>query len=289
MKKYIKEAFNSNILRGIEKGLSTEHREGRAKAAARKNNRLERAKRFHVDGEDVDTNDLFHTWPEDKGKNNEYSHNQTISSIEYDYKSEINNLMPNIKEIFSRSTLNFVDWDKVSDDDFISLEPADVRKYGRDNYYGTHILFWIDDKDRLAAVSTGKFIIWARNNYRWRERDKFSDLMTDKYMKTVFVLNTQNNNTANKRAIERRTNRYGRLENTEEQNRIIAANNIERYKSIIAKNNISKFDDTDRVVKVALKLTTKFFIDTDNITPDNALSVQQRVVKVNKLIENILS
>jgi len=270
---YINEAFKSDILRSIDKSNKEKNERIRRAADDARNARVQRANKFHYDGEDGLDNQSAHEylWGMDsrfKGKGDRDAYMRTTDDISRMYKRDLEKIKPNIKLLFNKYGANDIKWSEVTDNDFISLTPAAARKYTRDNYRDKFILFWIDKENGLYAITNGKVVAWTIKELDdWKHGSKVSDIASYGDALKVYVLRINgDNDPINGRVKQhgaRELNRRDSIENTPQQNARIAAQNVERYKRIIAENNLTKFDSVDKDVRNMVKASGVYISQDD--------------------------
>ena len=289
----INEAFKSSQLNKFAKSIKDERREEKAGADARRMERNDKAYRFHYKGEDVDMDKYFFGMDSrNQGTANKDAYLRTGEDVQREYERELRDIIPSLDDLFDKYGANFIKWSEIEDTDFDGpFEPQYAGKYTRDSYNMQKVVFWVFKDGRVAAISTGKNVIYARDMFKSFSGGRRSiygvaakDLATDNRIDKVYVINLKGKSDLtdryalhNKRVLSRRD----RIENTPEQNEQIVKDNIERYKRIIAKNNLSKYDAVDKSVRNTIKDIAKY-ISLD----DSDLKI---VYKLNKKIEEMLS
>lgn len=290
IKSEINEAFKSDFIRKVDNKFKKEYTEKGAEARAKREDKLDRARRWHFDGEDVDIHDLYNTV--DKGARNEEAYKSTVQWINYDFDNEINSakLVKSLKSLFNRFGLNFVEWSKVEDINIGQCAPMDAIKYSRRDKEFKFIVFWEDENDGIIAITSGPSIVWAKRTYRdYKSRELVRDIAMDWRTDKAYILDVRQYNKRHEKSNDRKNARYGQILNTPEDNRAIARENINRYKMIIAKNKIEKFDNIDRDVKQILKDSTEFYKAFDNISADNVGDYITATHRVSELVKKVLA
>ena len=87
IKSEINEAFKSDFIRKVDNKFRKDYTEKGAEARAKRDDKLDRARRWHFEGEDVDTRDLYNTI--DRGARNEEAYKSTIQWINYEFDNEL--------------------------------------------------------------------------------------------------------------------------------------------------------------------------------------------------------
>lgn len=290
----INEAFKSSQLSKFAKSIKDERREAKAAADARRLERNDKAYRYHYNGEDVEMDQFFYGMNRDnKGAGDKDAYLRTGQDIQRSYEREIHDIIPSLNTLFDTYGGNFIKWSEIEDTDFAGpFEPEYAGKYTRDTYNMTKVIFWILKNGRVAAITTGKNVIYARDMFKgWsgsRRRGSYSanpkDLAKDDRIDSAYVINLKGKSDLTNRYkmhSDRLLSRRDMIENTPEQNAQIVKNNIERYKRIIAKNKLTQYDEIDKSVRNAIKDIAKY-ISLD----DSNLKV---VFKLNKQVQTLLS
>lgn len=285
VKNKINEAFKSSKMNKYAKDIEDEHRSAKDVAVANRKERMDQAYKYHYKG-DVDKIDGIHVYPWSKGKADRDAYEYDVRRIQQEYDTEIDSIIPNFKDLFKIYGMQFVDWSRVEDIDFTEYDiPQAALKFTRGNYFYKFIVFWEDENGKIAAITHGTDVIWARGIRRHVMHSlKAKDILDNLTIDKAYVVNVKNKNNRHEIRYKRQSAQQGMLLNTPEQNAKIIANNIERYKSIIAKNNISKFDDVDRNVRNAMKDIYRFIGNEANFD-DNFADIE----KLQKLSGNLLS
>ncbi len=289
IKSEINEAFKSDFIRKVDNKFRKDYTEKGAEARAKRDDKLDRARRWHFEGEDVDTRDLYNTI--DRGARNEEAYKSTVQWINYEFDSELRSskLVKSLKSLFDKFGLHFVEWSKVEDVNIGQCAPMDAIKYSRRDKEYKFIVFWEDEKGDIIAITSGPTIVWAKRSYRdYKSRNLVKDIAMDWRTNNAYILDVRQYNKRYEKSSDRKLARQGQILNTSDDNRAIARENINRYKMIIAKNKIERFDNIDRDVKQILKDSTEFYKAFDNVSADNVRDYIITTRKVSELVDKLL-
>lgn len=288
---YVNEAFQSSVMRKFDDGIRSQNAEVRKTAYKARADKMDRLYRKHFDksaaDEPFNSYELgFYGKPGDMDRES-YEKNAQYIQRDFEYYMRDHSVEA-LNKVLERYGMYDIDWYSITDEDFIEVPKNKIRKYAKDAEFDNYIVFWIDDEDKIFAVSRGTRVAYIRKSLRTRgrfnaEATKIKDLIESSITEKALVLTNVEKFRKNRiqKHIDRDNSRKGSVERTEAYNNMVRRENIARYERIIAQNNINKFDKVDTDVRAAVRSLADYCLGDD--------CDFDVVQKANKLIDTILT
>lgn len=205
---------------------------------------------------------------------------QIMESIE---SSIVQSWMPQIKASWNRDLFfRLYQWDKVSDDDLTWYDQADAKKlaYKRNEI---HTLFWIDNDDKLLALTNGNISWCLIDPYFARDTVRMKNIMPIvRAAKGAYLIDSK---------FSTKEMRAQRVKEKEGATALMKAEqirdeNIRRYEQILKEKRLSDGSTVAEVMSLLNEVTEKYKTIFDFVGNVGERNFDEKLNQVRKISES---